>query len=309
MALLWKAVGVYSKALSMKAQRDTSVQPLPQSAIDRMSSLFVRSGDTAVGQKLLSRALAIFSELCGEGHPSVASTLKLSGCLYVRTRDYDCALEAFARAVRICEACFGAEHLVTADVVLNVALLHTYRGEYAAAVPAFQRALRTYVAVHGDEHEATALVRAKLETAQRAHNQEQYTRLLEAGMSHQAAGRVGEALATFEACLGLVPNDATCAYMMAGCYSSSCSSGGSGGGGDGGDGAAGVGLDRSGVRARGLAWLSRAVEWGFDDLDMVLEDPDLAVLRQHEGFWHLLASHGVDVGAAGRGHGQGVTAS
>lgn len=271
-SMLQRAVQLYSKALAVKARCDSSVRPLSPSTVDRMSQMFVDSGDASVGQKLLARATGIFSETLGSGHPSVASALKLSGCLHVQSREYDLAMQRFVPAVHICEAAFGPGHSVTADVVFNVALLHSYRGEYAESVECLESVLETYCSIHGEDSGPACAVRAKLGVARRAFAQEQYTVRFEAGLEAQAAADLPGAVEAFEACLEVVPEDPTAAIALAGCFSA------------------------TGDVEAALGWVRRALEWGYTDEDALLEDGDLAALRECDAFWELLRPTG------GHGH-------
>jgi WD40 repeat protein len=77
-------------------------------------------------------------------------------------------------------------------------------------------------------------------------------------------GALDEALAGYESCVELAPESPTLALHLACLHA------------------------RRGSLAESSAWLSRAIEWGFDDRGYLEWEPDLATLRASAGFQSLL---------------------
>jgi hypothetical protein len=84
------------------------------------------------------------------------------------------------------------------------------------------------------------------------------------GLNALEARRLDEAVATFEQYLKLVPRDDAAAYNLACAYS----------------------LKQDRVQA--LNWLSRAADWGYEDVDHMFGDADLAFIREQPGFWQVV---------------------
>lgn len=89
-------------------------------------------------------------------------------------------------------------------------------------------------------------------------------RIFKQGYDALTAGRLDESIASFRKCLELSPQDADCAYNMACSYTL-----------------------KKDVDA-GLEWLGKSIEWGYNDLDHLRQDPDLKALRQDARYQALV---------------------
>jgi ankyrin repeat protein len=89
----------------------------------------------------------------------------------------------------------------------------------------------------------------------RGQGEEEYRRVTELGMDALENRRLDEAISAFKRCLEVKPDDELCAYNLACAYS----------------------LKRD-VRTA-LDWLTRSIEWGFDDVAHMQKDTDLDNLR------------------------------
>jgi ankyrin repeat protein len=88
--------------------------------------------------------------------------------------------------------------------------------------------------------------------------------MLRSGLTALEERRLDEAIATFEQALKLEPRHDTTAYNLACAYS----------------------LKKDAAPA--LEWLSRAADWGYEDVDHMFDDSDLAFIREQPGFWQVV---------------------
>lgn len=103
--------------------------------LDRLSSRY----DDAVGR--YRRALDVWDQILGPGHPSTATTLNNLAEAHRLQGDHDEAAPLYREAVRLWEETVGPDHPNVATALNNLALVHQARGEFAEAKGLYARVL------------------------------------------------------------------------------------------------------------------------------------------------------------------------
>lgn len=262
--LLRKAVLLYTRAVAANAKKEGTAPPTAES-VRKLISITTTPN---VGMQLLRRAENLYRRLFGDTHPSVAAVHKVMGCILVHSGDRKArsmAMGYFNKAAAVCAVTFGPKHAVTMDVEYNIALLHSQNGKHAAAAMGFARVLASYETAHGAEATPTRFIRAQLRHSRQQYRQQRYTQLFSRGLAALQEGQAGVALRAFTEALQLPlkQRDQQCAYSICVCH---C---------------------RLGDVGASLEWFRRAVEWGFHDAALLVNDDDIEPLRRLPEFWEL----------------------
>jgi tetratricopeptide (TPR) repeat protein/tRNA A-37 threonylcarbamoyl transferase component Bud32 len=103
------------------------------------------------------RALKIRTEVHGEDHPEVASSLNNLANIHLRQSHLDLAEVGYRRALAIWERTLGPTHAYVARVQSNLGEIHAARGEHDQALSAFEASIATKKALFGPNNAGVAL--------------------------------------------------------------------------------------------------------------------------------------------------------
>ena len=88
--------------------------------------------------KLYQQALALWQELLGDRHPSVATSLNNLAVLYYSQGRYEAAEPLYQQALALRQELLGDRHPDVAQSLNNLAALYKSQGRYEAAEPLYQ---------------------------------------------------------------------------------------------------------------------------------------------------------------------------
>jgi tetratricopeptide (TPR) repeat protein len=113
-------------------------------------------GDYAGAQPAYEWALALYEQVLGPDHLTVATGRNNLAVLYRDQGRYDVAEPLYQRALAITEQALGPDHPNTAADLNSLAQLYYKQGRYDAAEPLYQRALAITEQALGPDHPNTA---------------------------------------------------------------------------------------------------------------------------------------------------------
>jgi CHAT domain-containing protein/Tfp pilus assembly protein PilF len=116
-----------------------------------------QAGRSREALPLAQRAVSIFSQTLGEGHPTYANSLFNLAAQYKALAEYARAERLYRRSLAIQEARLGKDHPDVAHSLNNLATLYKNQGQYARAEPLFRRSLAIWEASLGKDHLNVAL--------------------------------------------------------------------------------------------------------------------------------------------------------
>jgi len=117
---------------------DASIEAHLENAL---GSMYLSLGQAGPAEVAYRRALALYREQHGDGHPHVAVARSNLGAALAATGDYTGSLEHQEAAVEIWRRTLGEQHPAMADAIDNTALAHARLGRFDDAVAAQERAL------------------------------------------------------------------------------------------------------------------------------------------------------------------------
>lgn len=149
--------------------RSGAARPWREAALAKSMAFASREiGDYANARANYERAIALYSEVAGPDHPTVARVWSDLGGMLSMSGQPDDATRAYDEAERILVAAFGTESLEIATLYSgrsNVALL---RGEFVVSAELCERVLRIREALLEPDHPAVATALANLGAARLA---------------------------------------------------------------------------------------------------------------------------------------------
>ncbi|WP_437728248.1 tetratricopeptide repeat protein [Sorangium sp. So ce861] len=101
---------------------------------------------------LLKRALALYENVLGTNHPTVAKALSNLGVLYRERGDYAQASQLHRRALAMREEALGPDHPAVASSLNDLSVLYRTNGDYAQAESLAERALALREKALGPDH-------------------------------------------------------------------------------------------------------------------------------------------------------------
>lgn len=155
-----EAVEYYQRAIDLRESELGTSEALANSYANL--AMHVRPFDPSRSTELTERALAIYTELFGEGDARVADALNNLGVLSLQQGRLDEAEAYFTRAAETVRLSRGAGHASLAIAHANIAQLQLDRGDLAAAEASYLDALEVWRLTRGNEHPDYARAEANL---------------------------------------------------------------------------------------------------------------------------------------------------
>ena len=97
----------------------------------------------------LERAISIYGETLGPGHPKIAESLDELAFVYITLEKYGEAEPLSRRALAIREEALGPEHPDAAMTLTHLGQIHSAQGDFAEAVSFYEHSLRIQEEIPG----------------------------------------------------------------------------------------------------------------------------------------------------------------
>ena len=109
-----------------------------------LAKALYRVGQYNRSEKLLNKALSIYTNAYGAEHPRVAEALCIISSLYRQKGYYDDSIEMLNKALKIRLSEYGDDHVSVAEIKVKFA--HTYRhlGKYILAINCLKKEAKRF---------------------------------------------------------------------------------------------------------------------------------------------------------------------